>query len=272
MKTDYIGYGLAIVGIIVSYYFYIKSKRNKEPVYSIKSVNVISDYSSKYQALKVIYRGSKVENFTVTKILLYNRGAETITKQDIETINHLRIIGKDTTALLDAKILQANNASNNFDVFLDKEPYIEQKAKIYLIDFDYINKDQGAVIEVIHTGLTSADIVIVGDIIGVQNLTEVPPEKLITNVARTPSERRELGIAWILVVIGWGILKYGTDYSDSLIEGGNFLGRILGVVFALVLFFSAIAALVLFMTLVDYVTRPFYKGNEIPKGLEKFKE
>src|SRR6266545_4481769 len=137
MKTDYIGYGLAIVGIIVSYYFYIKSKRNKEPVYSIKSVNVISDYSSKYQALKVIYRGSKVENFTVTKILLYNRGAETITKQDIETINHLRIIGKDTTALLDAKILQANNASNNFDVFLDKEPYIEQKAKIYLIDFDY---------------------------------------------------------------------------------------------------------------------------------------
>ena len=72
-----------VIGLIPAYYFYRKSIRIKEPVYSIKSVNVISDYASKYENLTVSYKGEKVENFTVSKVLLCNRGAETIDRQDI---------------------------------------------------------------------------------------------------------------------------------------------------------------------------------------------
>ena len=83
-----LGLILAIIGIILQ----IRSIRKKEPVYSIKSNNVISCYSSTYKNLTVSYKGEKVENFTVSKVLFFNRGAVTLNRDDIATLNQLRII------------------------------------------------------------------------------------------------------------------------------------------------------------------------------------
>ena len=100
--------------------------------------------------MTVNYKEEKVENFTVSKILFYNRGRETINKQDITTISPLRV-SSGNYHILDASILQVNKTSNNFKINLDRE-----KENVYL-DFDYLDKNQGAVIQVVHTGLSSDD-------------------------------------------------------------------------------------------------------------------
>src|SRR5688500_3410655 len=91
MKADYIGYALAVLSLIYAYYHYRKGLKIKEPVYSIKSNNLISGSTSTLENLNISYKDYKVENLTVSKILFYNRGAETINRQDIETINPLKI-------------------------------------------------------------------------------------------------------------------------------------------------------------------------------------
>jgi hypothetical protein len=150
-------------------------------VYSIKSYNVISDYSSIYENLTVSYKDEKVENFTVSKVLFHNRGAVTLNRDDINTRNRLRIEVKSGN-ILDATVLQENNPSSDFKVSLDRVN------KMVMIDFDYLNQYQGAVIEVIYTGLSSNGLDVVGDMKEVKGLRRLP-HNLMRTYDRMSSRR-----------------------------------------------------------------------------------
>ena len=116
MEIDYLNYALGIIGLIlavVGIVLSLKSIRKKEFVYSIKSNNLISGSISKLSNLVILYNTNQIENLTVSKILFYNRGSETIHQQDIKTINPL-MISSETCKILDASVLQVNHPSNNF--------------------------------------------------------------------------------------------------------------------------------------------------------------
>jgi len=81
-----IGTVLGVVGLILAK----RGVKKKEPVFSIKSNNLISSSISILENLNITYKDYKVESLTVAKILFDNQGAETITRQDTETINPLR--------------------------------------------------------------------------------------------------------------------------------------------------------------------------------------
>lgn len=209
MQTDIVGVTIGIVGIvigiIVSYYFYRKSLREKAPYWAISSNNLIQGFSSKVQDLQVIFQEKKVENLTISKILFWNNGAETIDKDDIGTINHIRIIPKKNILLLDGKILASNNESSQFNVRLN-----EDENCAYL-DFAYLDEKQGAVIQIIHTGTSSQDLEVVGKIKGVKTIYQrtLTPKwvKFIGRLKPNSKESKELlgffgmglGIAYIVV-------------------------------------------------------------------------
>ena len=159
-----IGLILAIIGIILQ----IRSTKNKQAVYSVRSNNLISGTVSTLENLNITYKEQKIVNLTASKILFFNRGAETIHRQDIETINPLRISSKDCT-ILDCSILWENNPSNNFKVHFDRANNNHAH-----LDFDYLDKDNGVIIQVIHTGLKSDNIDLRGDIKGVKKLKRIP--------------------------------------------------------------------------------------------------
>jgi hypothetical protein len=183
----YLGLVLGIIGLIASYYFYKLSIRKKEPVYSIRSNNIISGSKSKYENLRVLYINKEVENFTVSKILFFNRGSETITRKDIETSYPLRVSTKDCQ-LLDAFVLQINKPSNNFTLTWDKS------GDFVYIDFDYLDKNQGGVVQIAHTGLSSDNIKVEGDIMGVQALPEVFSIETIDFDGPSPSWPRIISV------------------------------------------------------------------------------
>jgi len=136
MNRDYFGYFLAIISIIYAYYLQRKSIRIKEPIFSIKSNNLISGTVSILENLTISFKDHKIQNLTISKILFFNRGAETITRQDIETINRLSI-SSETCKILDGSILQVNNQSNNIKVLYDPAN------KNVFIDFEYLDKIKG---------------------------------------------------------------------------------------------------------------------------------
>jgi hypothetical protein len=51
----------------------------------------------------------RVENLSVGRIIIWNRGAETIHRQDIASANPLRILSSAQGSILDAKCLAINN-------------------------------------------------------------------------------------------------------------------------------------------------------------------
>ena len=249
-----IGTILGIVGIVLS----VKSIKKKVPTYSIKSVNVISDYTSKYENLAVSYKDKIVENFTVSKVLFYNRGSETITKQDIDTIAPLKI-SSETCDILDASILQVNKTSNNFRINLDRG-----KEYVY-IGFDYLDKNQGAVIQVVHTGLSSDDLVLEGDIKGVQKLYQVQPESLIKNIKLSPNATRFVWIAIFFALIFW----FEIGNVRLLMNSGNFIFMVASFV---VIILGGTATLMPIFLIIDGIRQSLFSNRVIPKDLENFFE
>lgn len=245
---------LSLLLAFVSIYLTIKSNKKKEPVYSIKGNNVISGYSSIYENLTVAYKGEKVENFTVSKVLIYNRGAETITKEDITTRNQLRLIALNNWKILDASILQFNNSSNKLEIDLDRA---ESSVRI---SFDYLDQNQGAVIQVIHNGLSADDIKLVGDIMGVQKLTELSPNSFLP-IIRIPLDISKLSPRRLLALMFFGLIYMLCGLINWFM---------LRLDAKITLFFLLAGIVTFLISPISYLIEKFNSIKTTPEGLEKF--
>ena len=180
-------------------------------------------------------------------------------KDDIETVNRIRISTTKEVSLLDAKILASNNHSSQFEVNLD-----EENNCVYL-EFDYLDEKQGAVVQVIHTGSSSQDLEVIGDIKGV---------KFITHKGLTSK--------WVKLVKRFFPTTIGkkTVYSIKVLALFYFVLGALIIVYG-VIYFSSIpleilisSAFFIFASILLYIIPyRFLRGNSVvPKGLEIFYE
>lgn len=210
MDTGLIGIIIGVVGIIFSIVFYIKSLRAKRPVWRIRSNNLISDYQNILTKLLISYDGNQVADLTVSKIVFWNSGQETIDRDDIQTANPLRVIVAEGLAFLDVKVLQSCGDSANFSVRVS-----DDRGAVFL-DFDYLDKNHGALIQVVHNGKKSEDISIVGDIKGISeivNQTSIPawfrffdfvfggPRRIVKKTKRTVFYFAAMAYAILLLVL-----------------------------------------------------------------------
>ena len=145
---------LSIVAIVVTRWYY----KEKKPFYSIRSVNIIKNIFDDFDLLELSYSGKKIENFTVSKIAFWNGGLETIHRKDIVSPEPLIVKAKEGTDILDAKIIYSRDPANEFSLTKDQLQF--------RLDFDYIDKGHGTIIQLIHTGLSNTDIEVKGKIKG----------------------------------------------------------------------------------------------------------
>ncbi len=195
MLIDNISLIIGVVGLSLAIYFQITSIRKKEPCWAVRSVNLIEGYSSKLNELKIIFKEIQIENLTISRILFWNKGKDTIERGDIETINKLRIEAENGIDFLDAKILAINNQSNQCEV------KIANKGNCVNILFDYLDQKQGFVAQVVHTGKSSQDIHIVGDIKGVESIQNRLKKPKWVNYIKQ-SITNNIGFEKIVIVIG----------------------------------------------------------------------
>lgn len=131
-----------VIGIALSFLFYYRVPRKKEPRYARRSIALIKDLKSKVEGLEVRYRGQAVENLVVTRLAFWNAGSQTLDADDIAPADPLRIeIGNGR--VLHAKVIAQSNESNQFR--------IETQEKEIEIHFDYLDKSEGGAIQILHT-------------------------------------------------------------------------------------------------------------------------
>lgn len=192
---NYISIGIGLVLSIIGIILQIKSNKKKEIVFSIRSNNLISSSSSGIENLTVLYKDYEVENLTVSKVVFYNRGNETISQQDLMTIDPFSI--KSTGNILDARLIKVNYPPNNINL------QYKTNEKIVYIDFDYLDQNQGAIIQIIHTGIFSDNLQVEGSIKGMKILTKIPQEQLIISLPITQLGKKILTISTMIAIIGY---------------------------------------------------------------------
>ncbi len=149
---------LAIFGIILSVYLFLKSKKEIKPCINKKSFELISDSISNIEDMDILYKGEKIPNLTLSKIALWNEGKATLNKTDIAEKDPLYITLGDDTRILKANVLHTSKSANNFSVSLS-----EDACRINIL-FDYLHTNEGAIIEVFHMGGGKSKITFCGSI------------------------------------------------------------------------------------------------------------
>lgn len=96
--------------------FDFKGRKEKSPRYQIINHNLIKNFSSKFKDLQIHYDNEGIENFTVSNLIFWNAGRETINREDIVAADPIRIHVKNGAAILDEKIVTMNNPSNRFSL------------------------------------------------------------------------------------------------------------------------------------------------------------
>lgn len=160
---------LALLSILVSIALYIMSKKEKSPWYTIRTFQLVEDKISKIEAIEIFYRSQKVDNLSLSKVALWNRGKGPINSEDVAPKDPIRIEIRPECKLLAAEILYKKKEANNFTITPDL-----QKGEVK-INFDYFHKNEGLVIQIYHTGKSNHDIVLRGTIKGVSKIAQLPP-------------------------------------------------------------------------------------------------
>lgn len=156
----------ALIGISLSIIFYLKSKRDKQLCFVKGSFNIIGVRAILIEKLKFFYDDKKIDNLTATKIAFWNRGNETIDENDIAPKDPVKLSVNEKYKILDARILYQTKDANNFKIIINTND------REIIITFDFLTKNQGVIIQLLHTGFRNDDIKLSGTIKGVNAFKE----------------------------------------------------------------------------------------------------
>jgi hypothetical protein len=162
---------IGIIGVITGFVFYFKAKGEKLPRYMMRSFNFFQGLTTHVPFLTIHFQGhgEPISTLTRTKVLFWNAGKETINKFDVVDIDPVRINAADGCTLLDDEVAYANNRANQFEVTVNRE---KTQATV---TFKYIDKNQGALLQIFHTGPSHSSLELAGSIKGA-SLKEVTDE------------------------------------------------------------------------------------------------
>jgi hypothetical protein len=191
-----------VLGFITSYVFYRIQKRRRELCWSIASTILIKSYSSLFESLEIEYGEQKIENMTVSKIVFWNNGNETIDHADIAIHPHIWPRLEDTK-ILDTRVITSSTIGNDFHAEI-----IEKDIQLIALSFDYLDPQQGAVIQVIHTGVSLAPLLVGGEIKGVQKIEY--KSKRLDFGSQMPRLFIYLAAVTVFAFLGLSIYRFGS--------------------------------------------------------------
>ena len=201
-----IGIILGIIGPVLAIVFYYKSLRIKIPTYSVRSLNVVTDSITKVPNLEMQYLGVKVQNLTISNLAFWNDGRETMRNTDIAKTDPLRIEIKSGFEMLDAQIISVINKANQFKI------NTLQEKTVFKLDFEYVDRNEGVIIQIVHNGKTNDDVQMCGMIKG----AGAPKRKEYTpRIEPKPGERLKVGIVFSFFLIFFTALLLPSLFSNN---------------------------------------------------------
>jgi len=195
-----------VVAIIVAVIFGIativltlRRTRRKKPVWAYITSKIIGLDTDAPAELKLSFNDKPVRDAYRTIFIFFNKGRESIRENDV--VEDIAIHFKGADILQQPVILKPSKEAIKFSA--------KQGDKAIELSFRYLDHNDGAVVEVLHTKSKSQDITCSGTIIGADSIDYIgeflPPRPL--ELRRRLREYRMVGLFGGVVVIMWVIVK-----------------------------------------------------------------
>jgi len=198
---------LAPVGIILSIIFYIKSIRVKRPVCLVHSSSLIRNLSDDFPSLRIAYGSTGVDSLTVSKVAFWNAGRETIDGEDIAEADPLCVAVAEGHSLLEVRVLTESDRANQV-----KTRRLDSGAAC-LVSFDYLDRGDGLVLQVVHTGEDS-HVQITGTIKGFGKIVSSGLDSYITSATRRAVLKRLLLEGGLLALVVFSSVYLASNQSQ----------------------------------------------------------
>lgn len=226
-----ISFFIGVFGFILAIIFYIKSIKEKKPIYDLKTFRLIDDSLSGIKNLSLTYRNLEVKNLSLTKIAFWNNGKESINISDIAKADSLKIFSKEGIIIYDYEIVFSHRA-NNLKINNDEK-------NVLLIIFDFLNYHDGFVLNIYHNGKMNSDVEINGTFIDSQKFEK--------------RRQRE-----------YFLEKYSKifDPLDSLFQNENFFIRLTAIIIGFPILFCLYLPLIFILGPIDFLYYRLF--NNIP--------
>jgi hypothetical protein len=194
---------IGIVGILIGFLLWVKSRRSKKLAYLIRTIR-ITETEERISKLRIMYENEIIKAFSLSRIALFNDGNEVIDSSIMSKKDPLKIIISESFQILDINFLYIKNKANDFSLVKYKEK------NIIGIYFDYMNEGDGCIIEIFHDGASSSDISIAGSFKGIKRISQLEME------GRSRDEIH-LYLALISILLGCALVNRVINLQPSLI-------------------------------------------------------
>lgn len=134
-----------LISIALAFWGIVQNIKKKQLLFYVETNNIVEIKDRAVENISIYYVDKRIENLLVSKIALVNRGNVTINYSDIPVAAPLIIKADDTSRILSAKVLDQTNESSLVNISNLGPTIVEVK-------FDYLEKKDGTVIQIMHTG------------------------------------------------------------------------------------------------------------------------
>lgn len=144
-----------LAGAVVSYIFYLRSIREKAICFGRETAVLFSaGQAGDLPKLEISYGGQPIQNIARTRICIWNSGNEVIERNNFVAAAPLCIVphldendsDKDTDVLLlDCRVEKASRKESNCSAEISADN------KHVLLGFDYLEPDEGYVVDIVHS-------------------------------------------------------------------------------------------------------------------------
>lgn len=134
-----------IGSMIFAVYTWAKGKEKKEFSHFHVSHAIVRGGKKLNPAIKFTFNGIEFNNLTSTKVAIWNSGNKVINKSDIVVGRELTISAKEDVEILSVEIIAGSEDTNKFTLS-------EMTDCTQGISFEYVDKQEGVVLQIFHTG------------------------------------------------------------------------------------------------------------------------
>lgn len=149
LNSGWVSTTVGIVGVVVALLLYRASLVGGRMVYQRRGVRLIGpDERGLPDGIEIRYKGEVVDRLTKTHLVFWNSGKVLLRGSDIVAEDPLRCDFSPEARVLEVRRLSASRPANKFVATLDAA--VPNRV---LIAFDYLDPEDGAVFEILHTDM-----------------------------------------------------------------------------------------------------------------------
>ncbi|MDB4869720.1 MAG: hypothetical protein JWL97_724 [Gemmatimonadales bacterium] len=153
LAQPWIGTIIGVVGIVIATILAFSYRPRPRLAAQINTLDLVGPNAVLPDGIEFVFRGSTVPKVTLSRIALWNIGNTTIRRDQIVGNDPLRIALGDNGSVLETSVLAFSRKANDVTCFTRAQTVGEVECT-----FDYLDPNDGALIQIIHTGTNSLSV------------------------------------------------------------------------------------------------------------------